>query len=62
MKNVTIVNATRTTDANAQRIARQYVANNFGTVENFTNAGYVEIEVSKPSPNSELRIFAKYRG
>lgn len=59
MKNVTIVNATRTTDANARRIARQYVANNFGTVENFVNSGYVEIEVSKPSPNSELRIFAK---
>jgi len=59
MKNVKITNSTRTTDANARRIAREYVAANFRTVENFTASGYQEIEVSKPSPNSELRIFAK---
>mgnify|MGYP007003532473 FL=1 len=59
MKNVTIINGTCTTGANARRIAREYVAANFETVENFTNCGYKEIEVSKPSPNAELRIFAR---
>ncbi len=59
MKNVKITNGTRTTDANARRIAREYVAANFGTVENFTESGYSEIEVSKPSTNSVLRIFSK---
>lgn len=59
MKNVTIINSTRTTDANARKIASDYVKNNFYSVENFVNAGYTEIEVSQPSPNAQRRIFAK---
>lgn len=59
MKNVTIINSTHTTDASARKIASDYVKNNFGSVENFVNAGYTEIEVSQPSQNAQRRIFAK---
>ena len=59
MKNVTIINSTSTTDANARKVANAYVKNNFESVDNFVNAGYTEIEVSQPSPNAQRRIFAK---